>query len=71
MDMRRFVLYLGLGLVGYGLWSAWQTDYPMVNTTSLVVNTKNNGQLLPQLTNSPDTYAQPTIEKPNITAQKS
>jgi YidC/Oxa1 family membrane protein insertase len=53
MDIRRFVLYMALGLVSLSLWNAWQIDYPPQavpqNTTAPAVS---NGQLLPPVSNT-------------------
>lgn len=50
MDIRRFILYMALGLVGLSLWNTWQADYPVkppvvgISTSKLT----SEGHLLPQ-----------------------
>ncbi|MGQ3890834.1 membrane protein insertase YidC [Legionella sp. CNM-4043-24] len=48
MDMRRVILYAGLALVVYSLWTAWNKDYPpsapIAGTPTV---TRSQGALLP------------------------
>ncbi|MFZ4077085.1 MAG: membrane protein insertase YidC [Legionellaceae bacterium] len=50
MDMRKFILYVSLGLVTFMLWSAWKTDYPPPINLKTTIQTESNEQLLPQFT---------------------
>lgn len=50
MDIRKFILYVSLGLVTFMIWSAWQTDYPASLSLKKTISTPSNEQLLPQFT---------------------
>jgi len=56
MDMRRVVLYAGLALIVYSLWTAWNKDYPPVNapiaSSSTAPVSRNKGTLLPVVPDS-------------------
>lgn len=67
MDMRRVVLYAGLALIVYSLWTAWNKDYPvrapLAGGTSSPV-TRSHGALLPDVAENTTSNKSVVAEQP-------